>query len=120
MMSDLPDYEDRGLLKWMGFYLSDHTEKIDKENEIRQNVNLAKPQMETSEIQEILARSALKRLPVCIQKEERDLEGFYPDDIIGLVNGGDELGLYVSGHKVGYDEIRNIELLDWHKWSELQ
>jgi len=119
-MSDIPDYQDRGLLKWMGFYLSDHTEIINKDKKIRSNVNLAKEQMGSEEIQEVLARSALKRLPVSIQKEARDLEGCYPDDIIGLIEGGDELGLYISGHKVGYDEIRHIELLDWHKWSELQ
>lgn len=120
MMSDIPDYQDRGLLKWLGFYLSDHTEKIDKEKELSKNVNIAKSQMESNKIQEILAQSALKRLPVSIQKEERDLEGYYPDDIVGLIDGGDELGLYISGQKVGYDEIRHIELLDWHKWSELR
>nr|WP_221676234.1 hypothetical protein [Enterococcus gilvus] len=119
-MSDIPDYQDRGLLKWLGFYLSDHTEKIDKEKELSKNVNIAKSQMESNKIQEILAQSALKRLPVSIQKEERDLEGYYPDDIVGLIDGGDELGLYISGQKVGYDEIRHIELLDWHKWSELR
>lgn len=25
------EYEDRGILKWQGFFLSDHTEKIEKE-----------------------------------------------------------------------------------------
>lgn len=119
-MSDVPDYEDRGLLKWLGFYLSDHTEKIDRETEKRKNVNLAKTQMTTNEIQEILAQSALKRLPISIQKEERDLEGYYPEDIVGIIEGGDELGLYVGGHKIGYDEIRHIELLEWHKWSEIK
>jgi len=36
------DYNDRGRLKWAGFYLSDHTEKIDADVEQRANQNLAK------------------------------------------------------------------------------
>lgn len=119
-MSELPDYQDRGLLKWIGFYLSDHTEKLVKEEQSRKNVNLAKEQMESEEIQKILQTAVLKRLPVKIQKEERDINGYFSDDIIGQINGGDELGLYIGGQKIGYDEIRNIELMDWHKWSELQ
>ncbi|EMW5692686.1 hypothetical protein AAFB87_002938 [Enterococcus faecium] len=44
------DYNDRGRLKWAGFYLSDHTEEIDADNEQRTSQNLAKEQMTTEEI----------------------------------------------------------------------
>lgn len=118
-MSDIPDYQDRGLLKWLGFYLSDHTEMLSKDKEDRKNVNLPKEQMEPEEIQKIMSHAVLKRLPVTIQKEERDINGYFPDDIVGQIDGGDELGLFISGEKVGYDEIRHIEIYDWHKWSEI-
>ena len=49
------DYNDRGRLKWAGFYLSDHTEEIDAENEQRANQNLAKEQMLKDTIQMILS-----------------------------------------------------------------
>ena len=41
------EYNDRGRLKWAGFYLSDHSEKIDADVEKRANQNLDKDQMTT-------------------------------------------------------------------------
>ncbi|EOS7807716.1 hypothetical protein EL429_RS12370, partial [Enterococcus hirae] len=63
------DYSDRGRLKWAGFYLSDHTEEIDAENEQRANRNLAKEQMKTEEISKILKTAIMKNRTICIQKE---------------------------------------------------
>ncbi|MGG5325825.1 hypothetical protein [Enterococcus sp. DIV2381] len=113
------DYNDRGRLKWAGFYLSDHTEKIDADVEQRANQNLAKEQMTTEEITEVLNAAVLKRKTVCIQKEERDAEGYYPEDIIGEIRGHDELGIFVGDHKVHYDEVRHVEIQDSDKWSQL-
>jgi len=113
------DYNDRGRLKWAGFYLSDHTEEIDADNEQRANHNLAKEQMTTEEITEVLNVAILKRKVVCIQKEERDSEGYYPDDIIGQIRGYDELGIFVGEHKVHYDEVRHIEIPNIEKWSRI-
>ncbi len=114
------DYNDRGRLKWAGFYLSDHTEEIDADNKQRANNNLAKEQMTTEEISKILKMALIKNRSVCIQKEERDIEGYYPDDIIGKILGGDELGIYVGEDKVHYDEIRHIEIYQEYKWSHLE
>lgn len=114
------EYNDRGRLKWAGFYLSDHTEKIDTDIEQRANQNLTKEQMTSEEITAILNVAVLKRKTVCIQIEERDSEGYYPDDIIGKVNGYDELGIFVGDHKVHYDEIRHIELYQEQKWSHFE
>lgn len=114
------DYNDRGRLKWAGFYLSDHTEEIDTDNEQRANQNLAKEQMTTEEITEVLNAAVIKNRSVCIQKEERNAEGYYPDDIIGKIFGSDELGIYVGKNKVHYDEIRHIEFYQKHKWSCLE
>jgi len=114
------DYNDRGRLKWAGFYLSDHTEEIDADNEQRVNHNLAKEQMTTEEIAEVLNAAVIKNRSVCIQKEERNAEGYYPDDIIGKILGSDELGIYVGKDKIHYDEIRHIEFYQEHKWSHLE
>lgn len=114
------DYNDRGRLKWAGFYLSDHTEEIDADNEQRSNQNLAKEQMATEEISKILKTALIKNRSVCIQKEERNVEGYYPEDIVGKILGGDELGIYVGDNKVHYDEIRHIEFYQEYKWSHLE
>ncbi|EGP4930070.1 TPA: hypothetical protein QFP15_001442 [Enterococcus faecium] len=114
------DYNDRGRLKWAGFYLSDHTEEIDSEKEQRAKQNLAKEQMTTEEISEVLNVAVIKNRPLCIQKEERNAEGYYPDDIVGKILGSDELGIYIGKNKIHYDEIRHIEFYQEHKWSHLE
>lgn len=114
------NYNDRGRLKWAGFYLSDHTEEIDAENEQRTNYNLAKEQMTIEEISKILKTAIMKNKTICIQKEERDMDGYYPDDIVGKIIGSDELGIYVGEDKVHYDEIRHIKFYHEQKWSRLE
>ncbi|MGG5325658.1 hypothetical protein IGJ83_003299 [Enterococcus pernyi] len=75
--------------------------------------------MTTEEITAILNAAILKRKAVCIQKKERDTEGYYPDDVTGEIKGYDELGIFVGDHKVHYDEIRHIEIQEYDKWSQL-
>lgn len=116
----MDNYHDRGVMKWNGFYLSDHTEKIDNDTKERANINTAKEQMTAEAISEVLNAAMVKNRPVSIQKEERNAEGYYPDDIVGKILGSNELGIYVGKYKVHYDEIRHIEFYQKHKWSHLE
>lgn len=115
-----PDYEDRGMLKWAGFYLSDHTEKLHGEQQNAKKVRIPKPQMEHDEIQAVINQAILKQALVTIQKEERNLSGLPPVEIVGHIYGGDEIGLFISNQKIHYDEISNIEILPFEKWSYLE
>lgn len=114
------EYSDHGRIKWAGFHLSDHTEVIDADNAECSNHNLAKEQMTTEEISKVLNAAVTKNRSVCIQKEERNAEGYYPDDIVGKILGNDELGIYVGKDKIHYDEIRHIEFYQDNKWSRLE
>nr|DAM18166.1 MAG TPA: YolD-like protein [Caudoviricetes sp.] len=113
-------YEDRGMLKWIGFYLSDQTAAIQKDVAERSKVNNKKELMYGEEIERVLNEARIKNKPVAIQLEALNSEAQYFDDIIGLIRGYDELGIYIDNQKVHYDEIRNVEFYDWHKWSELK
>lgn len=114
-------YEDRGMMKWLnGFFLSDHTSAMKKDVAERSHVNDQKKQMYTHEIQQVLEHARLKSRPVAIQLEQLDIEGKYLDDIVGMIKGFDELGIYIDNQKVDYDEIRHVELCDIPKWSELK
>lgn len=93
-------YEDRGMLKWMtGFFLSDHTAAMQKDVAERSRVNEQKPQMYPHEIQHVLEHARLKRRPVAIQLEQLDMEGKYLDDVIGMIKGFDELGIYIDDQR---------------------
>ena len=111
------DYHDRGMVKWAGFYLSEHTEAIDGERSIENNKPIQKFQMDVNEIAETLAQAQLKNKCVAIQIEVRDQDGNYLSDTVGHIEGHDELGIYVGKTKVNYDEIRNIEIITKVKCS---
>ncbi|MER2110033.1 MAG: hypothetical protein ABS889_03765 [Desemzia incerta] len=113
------EYRDRGIKKWAGFYLSEHTAAQEKLTDERKKMNPQKNQMESKEIESVLNESILKNKPVAIQIESVDQNGNYKDDVVGLVVGGDELGIYVNNTKVDFDEIRNIQFISLKKWTDL-
>lgn len=113
-------YEDRNMLKWIGFYLSDQTAAINKDVTERSKVNNQKPLMQSEEIEKVLNEARLKSKPVSVQLEALNENAQYYDDVIGMIRGYDELGIYIGEQKVHYDEIRNVEVYNWKKWSELK
>lgn len=113
-------YEDRNMLKWIGFYLSDQTAAINKDVTERAKVNNQKPLMQSEEIEKVLNEARLKSKPVSVQLEALNENAQYYDDVIGMIRGYDELGIYIGDQKVHYDEIRNVEVYNWKKWSELK
>jgi hypothetical protein len=102
------EYQDRKMKKWAGFYLSEHTAMIAKESQ--KQLPKKKRQLSWPEIDRILAQAFQENLSIAIQKEELDYEGNYSEDIIGIIQGHDELGIYVANQKIGYDEIRHVEI----------
>ena len=119
-MNDLNDeYRDRGIKKWAGFYLSEHTATQETLTAEKKKVNSQKKQMDSKEIASVINEAILKNKLVAIQIEAVDQNGYYKDDVIGLVIGGDELGIYVKDTKVDFDEIRNIQFISLKKWTDL-
>ena len=111
------EYQDRGMKKWRGFFLSEHTTEQEKIQTGLTHSNSPKPQMTEQEIGEVLQVARLKNKSVAIQIEAIDNEGNYYDDIIGPLKGADSLGIYVGNEKIHYDEMRHIELVEHIKWS---
>ncbi|GAB6091960.1 hypothetical protein [Furfurilactobacillus curtus] len=106
------DYVDRGMLKWQGYYLSDHTSALKKEAAIKHEHHLAKPQQSTMTITKILAQAFTKHQHVSIQCLSHRSDGQLMADITGAVLGYQENNVYLS-HKqsVAISEIRHIEIL---------
>lgn len=113
-------YKDRGMIKYQGFYLSDHTALLKKLYKNEAKSNQKKLQMSLEDIDRILFSARQLNEPVAIQLEQLDLEGRYSDDVIGFIMGHDNLGVYVGDEKVNYDEIRNVEFATVKKWNELE
>lgn len=110
-------YKDRGVIKWQGMFLSEHNSSMDQiQKELKHTVP-KKEHMSFEEISEVLNAAVVNNKSIAIQLESVDADNNYSDDIVGKLQGHDELGLWVSGTKVIYDEIRNVEFYDEIKWS---
>lgn len=59
-------YQDRGMLKWVGFYLSDHTAELTKDSQKRNHINKEKVQMSMEEIGGLLQQAYLKNQRVAL------------------------------------------------------
>ncbi len=78
------EYRDRGMLKWQGFFLSDHTSALNKEAGTKAPVRL--PQQNETEISAKLLHAWQNKRSVIIQLQEVDDEQI-PQEIKGTVAG---------------------------------
>ena len=103
------DYHDRGMLKWQGFFLSDHTSALKKE--AAQPVPDLRPEMNQSEIGRILNDSWESCTKVSIQLNQVNGNAV-PVEIHGYVKGyqDDKICLSVKGNvqMISVDAIRNV------------
>lgn len=117
-------YDDRGMAKWMGFYLSEHTSEMEKDNTVRNKVWNRKEPMSEFEIGEVLDTAFKNHSQVVIQTAELNGEGSAFEDVVGVVEGHNGNTLYVSDVETGIqivsiDSINHIALSTTEKWSQL-
>lgn len=110
-------YEDRGAIKFMGMYLSEHTAAMGADRKKLLKVVPVKPRMSQESINEVIDRAILNSSLVAVQLEAVDKEGNYSDDVIGNLQGYDESGFWIDGQLIEYDSIRNIQEYAQLKWS---
>lgn len=115
-------YDDRGMAKWMGFYLSEHTSEMEKDNTVRNKVWHRKESMSDFEIGAILDTAFKNHSQVVIQTAELNDEGSAFEDVVGVVEGHNGNTLYVSNDDLGVqliaiDSINNVQIEEQEKWS---
>ena len=105
------NYQDRGMKKWTGFFLSDHTAKINQSNRQRKMVYSKKPEMSQTEISQILLTAFYKHQLVSLQLKELDQNGNLPANIEGFVDGyTNQDSIIISGIPVPLTEINHVEI----------
>lgn len=105
------NYQDRGMKKWAGFFLSDHTAKINQSNRQRKMVYSKKPEMSQTKISKILLTAFYKHQLVSLQLKELDQNGNLPANIEGFVDGYTNQDIIViSGIPVPLAEINHVEI----------
>jgi hypothetical protein len=112
IMGMFKPYEDRKKLKWMGFFLSEHTTSVNKVVEERA-YSSPKPEMDVDE-------SLLKNKKIAIQLNYTKNDKFMPD-ITSHLSGHDEIGIYIDSTFIECEKIRNVEFyageLEWFDLS---
>ena len=113
------DYHDRGMVKWLtAFSMEELTRSISagKEEALKDIPILA--QMNTTDIDEVLAEALQKNKPVSIQLNEKDHLGRQKESVVGHFRG------YLTDNKLLIDNewilpesIRNVRILNDEKWS---
>ncbi|MDF7639601.1 hypothetical protein PT285_09335 [Lactobacillus sp. ESL0791] len=104
------NYQDRGMKKWAGFFLSDHTMRINKDKEQRAVVHTEKPAMSEEKISSILTRAFASHLLVAVQLKEVDANDQLQSDVVGYVEGCQDGQVFVSGHIFALTDVNNVEI----------
>ncbi|MFD1549050.1 hypothetical protein [Levilactobacillus fuyuanensis] len=107
------DYHDRGMLKWGGFYLSDHTSALAKMH-AAERVEHAQPQQPLTEISRELAAAWHAQQPVHLQLNILDDDQVLTtvDGIVAGVNE-DQIVLQLASDHFRYLTLAEIRWVAW-------
>lgn len=114
-----PDYQDRGSMKWLGMYLSEHTASMESEKRTLERVVPKEPHMNPLEIATVIEQAVLKQQSVSVQLKIVNQNGQFSENIIGQLSATNESGIYVEEVLINFDDIRHIQLHHPTKWSTL-
>lgn len=102
-------YQDRGMRKWAGFFLSDHTAMINKET--RQKSVPDRAEMSREECGKVLGAAFGNQQLVAVQLKEVDENGDRPEEIVGFVRGYAEDKVVIGDKAIALDDLRCVLLL---------
>lgn len=115
-------YEDRRIVKYNGFFLSEHTSKLSKDATTTSKYNVGKEIMSLEKITEILDYAVLKNLTVSLQLNFTVGDGLgFPDDIVGKMIGYDISSVMIGEIFIPFHSIRHAKIIGtekWYKWID--
>ncbi len=102
-------YQDRGMKKWAGFFLSDHTAMINKET--RQKSVPDRAEMSREECGKVLGSAFVNQRLVAVQLKEVDENGDRSEEIVGFVRGYAEDKVVIGEQVIALDDLLCVLLL---------
>lgn len=113
-------YHDRGIKKYLGFYLSEHTRELHQLDKEQSLVNEGKEMMTFDDIFDVINIAIMKQIPVVIQPNVANSEdGSFFDEIKGKINGFTETTIYIDDLSIELSLIRHIEFTSDVKWYQV-
>lgn len=105
------NYHDRGMVKWAGFYLSDHVLKMHKKSKADAYVEIKKVEMSLNEISKILLKAYAESRVVEVQLYFLNQEGELPKRFKGRVLGVDGDKVMVGKEIIDINDINHVEVV---------
>ena len=102
------NYHDRGMQKWGGFFLSDHTVQINKDNQKANTTYKKETEMDLEEISKILFKSFSNHYQIRLQLKNRNYNNEFRKDITGFVDGYHNSQIIISGYAVEIEDINHV------------
>lgn len=106
------DYHDRGMMKWAGFYLSDHTQAMKVQQKVTQNRlnNKLEPQQSLEQIGEVLAQAFNHNQAVIIQLNELQ-DGLPVASLSGKIMGCTDTKVVLEANqRAALNDIRHVAI----------
>lgn len=111
-------YRDRGVKKWRGFFLSEHTTQYEKHMKAYE-LSERLPQQPRQQIEHYLERSIKYNKILEVQLNTFNELGTIEQHVWGVYRGKlDDDNLLVGEQVVAFDNIRHIRIHSFQKWSE--
>ena len=106
------NYHDRGMKKWAGFYLSDHTQTIEKDTKMRGEVVMKRPEQPLEEISVILLDAFSNHREVDVQLKILDEDGQLPKSVVSFVAGYEQEAVVIAAEQIALDDISSVLISD--------
>ena len=104
-------YHDRGMVKWAGFYLSDHQLKIRQKKQQESYVEPKQAEMSLHDISQILFKAFSEERRVSVQLNFLNQEGRRERSYTGHVLGVAHDKVIIDNHIFMLAEINHVEIL---------
>lgn len=97
------------MMRWQGFYLSDHTAALSQQNQQLNEIYVPRPQQSLSVITEVLADAYQRQQPVTIQFKTVDQNNRHLPDITTLIHSYNANDIVIDADRfIPRQEIRNV------------
>lgn len=111
-------YQDRGIKKWQGFFLSEHNEQMDQQQD---STKLKWRKTMSSEcIESVLSAAITHQSTLVIQKKPLNDDAFPEPDVVGKIAGVEEELIYIRTAtgviSLSFSSILNVEERTVEKW----
>ncbi|WP_099974566.1 hypothetical protein [Lactobacillus terrae] len=105
-------YQDRGMKKWQGYHLSDHTASLKKESKVRNKSVIELEQMSLEDITQILSESYVNNKIVSLQTNFINNDLHLVEEFQGKIKGYFENSVFLDSTEIQISMIRNVRLIE--------